>query len=168
MKHSVIALLSVAMCLLAGLAFAGPLDDGVQLTKAKRGAYVGFTVKWGGDRPPQKYLVMRSFLPTPGGSPVTALTGTIIPFNAVGDLNPLGWSRRNQVLALLGLGATIWVIENNSHGHSGNHAALVVDDDENEDDEGDDSDDSDDSDSYFPRHCFDGHGKDGFFNKHCE
>jgi len=164
---------NLALCLLCSTLAAGcPTDDSTamgldwndntaQFKTSQRVAYIGFTMKWGGHRPMQKYLVVQSVMPQFNNTPLSALTGTHIPFNNFGDLNPLGWSRRNQVLTLLGIGTTIWIIENNSHGH-GSHYGVATEDEEEEDDEEDSDEDSD-----FPEHCYDGNGSDGEYNKFC-
>ena len=165
---------NLALCLLCSTLAAGcPTDDSTamgldwndntaQFKTSQRVAYVGFTMKWGGHRPMQKYLVVQSVIPQFGNTPLNSFTGTHIAFNNFGDLNPLNWSRRNQVLTLLGLGTALWITDNIRGSHTGRYTAPVSDDEEEEDDEEDSYEGSD-----FPEHCSDGHGSDGEFNKHC-
>ncbi len=151
------AAIFVAVLSMAATSNAGGLDDALQLTKQQRGAYLGLEFRWGGDGPVQKFLHIRGVVPRAGGVPFTAATGTRIQFNAVSDLNPFGWSPRNQLLAVVGLGVAYWAITaEHRHSHKRHHAALASpppgDDGENDGDSGDngegDSDDGgDDGDS---------------------
>ncbi len=135
--------------------------DDVQLTtKAQRGAYVGFTIKWGGPGPVQKFLDIRSIMPR-FGAPMSAVTASSIRLNAIGDLNPFGWTRRTQLLTALGMGAAIWAYSNVDH--SGHHRpVLAISESEDECEYGcEDEEEDSDEDSDFD-HCTDGHGQDGY------
>lgn len=159
----------VAFVSIAVTAGAGGLDDAAHFTKQQRGAYLGLEFRWGGDRPVEKFLVIRGVVPRAGGAPFTAATGTRIQLSALSDLNPANWSRRNQILAVAGLGVAWWSItaehrHSRTRGDSLPAALAPVDEPEPEPEPDDDS----DSDSDGRRdHCTDGHGSDGEKNKHC-
>ncbi len=139
-----VAVLSTAMTV-----HAGGLGDALQLTKQQRGAYLGLEFRWGGDGPVQKFLHIRGVVPRAGGMPFTATTGTRIQFNAVSDLNPFGWSPRNKLLAVVGLGVAYWAVTaEHRHSHKRHHEILAAtapedDDGDSGDGGGDDGDSGD-------------------------
>ncbi len=163
-------LATLVILMMPVLACAGGLDDAVHLTE-QRGAYVGFEFRWGGDRV-QKFLHISGAVPRAGGAPLTAATGTRIQLSALSDLNPANWSRRDQILAVAGLGVAWWAVTA-EHRHSRTRGAALATALPGDDGPGDDPDpgpgvDDDDSDSGgWHRHCTDGHGQDGEKNKHC-
>ncbi len=144
-------------------ACAGGLDDAVHLTK-QRGAYLGLEFRWGGDRV-QKFLHVSGTVPRAGGVPFIAATGARIQLSALSDLNPTNWSRRDQILAVAGLGVAWWAVTA-EHRHSRTRGAVLATVLPGGDEPGDDDSDSD-SGGGWHRHCTDGRGRDGEKNRHC-
>lgn len=112
----------LAICVLAmplsADAGADALDNWMYLTEKPSGATIGFEFRWGGNRPVEKYLYIRGVVPRMDGMHFTAETGTYIQFYSVSGLSPFKWSRRDQMLAVIGLGiAYLAVSRQDSHSH---------------------------------------------------
>lgn len=172
MKNFLIFFAALCFCLSAGHAHAASFNadalawgggSNIQFTKAKQHAVsVNFVFKWGGHRGGiQKYMVTRTVMPQFGNTGFNAMTGTVIPFNAISDFDPRNWTRRTQVLTLLGIGTALWITDNIRGSHTGRYTAAVSDDDEDSEEDSDEDSDS------FPDHCTDGYGSDGEYNKFC-
>lgn len=171
MKHALILFVTLCLCLSAGHAhsagFSGDAlswNSGTQFTKAKSGAFVDIVVLWGGHRGIQKFMVMRGVVPRFSSAPVSFVTGTAIPLNAVGDFYPWNWSTSQQIGAVTALGLGIWAISNhNRTSHSRRGYTVPSDEGDEDSDFPVEEDDSD-----FFEHCYNGNGYDGEYNEqHC-